>query len=210
MRFRRTIGSTLLAIAVAFAGTSALADGLKIGLVQINQQALFFTQMNAGAQAAADAAGAELVIFNANNDPAKQADAIETYIAGGVDGLVVVAIDVNGVMPSVVDADAAGIPVAAVDAILPEGPQIAQVGVDNELAGQMMAVHLMEYLDGSGSESVDLGIVGALNSFIQNVRQKGFEDGVSGDARITTVGVVDGRNVQENALRAAENLIRRN
>ena len=166
--------------------------------------------MNAGAQAAADAAGAELFIFNANNDPAKQADAIETYIAGGVDGLVVVAIDVNGVMPSIVDADAAGIPVAAVDAILPEGPQIAQVGVDNELAGQSMAVHLMDYLDGRGSESVELGIVGALNSFIQNVRQKGFEDGISGDTRITIVGVVDGRNVQDNALRAAENLITAN
>lgn len=210
MRFRRSIGSTLLAIAVAFVGTSALADGLKIGLVQINQQALFFTQMNAGAQAAADAAGAELVIFNANNDPARQADAIETYIAGGVDGLVVVAIDVNGVMPSIADAHAAGIPVAAVDAILPEGPQIAQVGVDNELAGQLMAVHLMEYLDDNGTESVELGIVGALNSFIQNVRQKGFQDGISGDARITTVGVVDGRNVQDNALRAAENLITAN
>ena len=212
MNFRQTLRSTVLAIAfaVAFASTSVLADELKIGLVQINQQALFFTQMNAGAQAAADAAGAELFIFNANNDPAKQADAIETYIAGGVDGLVVVAIDVNGVMPSIVDADAAGIPVAAVDAILPEGPQIAQVGVDNELAGQSMAVHLMDYLDGRGSESVELGIVGALNSFIQNVRQKGFEDGISGDARITIVGVVDGRNVQDNALRAAENLITAN
>ena len=175
MNFRQTLRSTVLAIAfaVAFASTSVLADELKIGLVQINQQALFFTQMNAGAQAAADDAGAKLFIFNANNDPAKQADAIETYIAGGVDGLVVVAIDVNGVMPSIVDADAAGIPVAAVDAILPEGPQIAQVGVDNELAGQSMAVHLMDYLDGRGSESVELGIVGALNSFIQNVRQKG-------------------------------------
>jgi ribose transport system substrate-binding protein len=212
MNFRQTLRSTVLAItfAFAFASTSVLADELKIGLVQINQQALFFTQMNAGAQAAADAAGAELFIFNANNDPAKQADAIETYIAGGVDGLVVVAIDVNGVMPSIVDADAAGIPVAAVDAILPEGPQIAQVGVDNELAGQSMAVHLMDYLDGRGSESVELGIVGALNSFIQNVRQKGFEDGISGDARITIVGVVDGRNVQDNALRAAENLITAN
>ena len=67
MNFRQTLRSTVLAItfAFAFASTSVLADELKIGLVQINQQALFFTQMNAGAQAAADAAGAELFIFNA-------------------------------------------------------------------------------------------------------------------------------------------------
>ena len=43
----------------------------------------------------------------------------------------------NGIMPAVDQAaDAAGIPVVAVDAILPEdGPQTAQIGVDNEGAG---------------------------------------------------------------------------
>ncbi|MBT5862099.1 MAG: substrate-binding domain-containing protein [Gammaproteobacteria bacterium] len=210
MNFRRTLKSAVLAITIAFAGTSVLAADLKIGLVQINQQALFFNQMNKGAKAAADAAGVELFIFNANNDPGKQADAIETYIAEGVDGLVVVAIDVNGVMPSVIDAAAAGIPVVAVDAILPEGPQKAQVGVDNTLAAKLLATHLIDHLGDSGFEGVELGIVGALNSFIQNVRQKGFEDGISDDSRIKTVGAVDGRNSQDNALRSAENLITAN
>ena len=47
-----------------------------------------------------------------------------------VDGLIVVAIDTNGIMPAVIQAANAGIPVVAVDAILPDGPHIAQVGVD--------------------------------------------------------------------------------
>ena len=76
-------------------------DKPTFALVQINQQALFFNQMNEGAQKAADEAGAKLVIFNANNDPAAQNSAIETYIQQKVDGLVVVAIDVNGIMPAV-------------------------------------------------------------------------------------------------------------
>jgi ribose transport system substrate-binding protein len=104
MNFRQTLKSAVFAITAAFMSTMVFAEELKIGLVQINQQALFFNQMNEGANTAAEAAGVELFIFNANNDPAKQADAIETYIAEGVDGLVVVAIDVNGVMPSVIDA----------------------------------------------------------------------------------------------------------
>ena len=87
--------------------------------------------MNKGAQKAADAAGDNLVIFNANNDPAAQNSAIETYIQERVDGIVVVAIDVNGIMPAVQQAADAGIPVVAIDAILPEGPQKAQIGVDN-------------------------------------------------------------------------------
>ena len=88
-------------------------DKKKFALVQINQQALFFNQMNEGAQKAADAAGVELVIFNANNDPAAQNSAIETYIQEGVDGIAIVAIDVNGIMPAVDQAAAAGIPVVA-------------------------------------------------------------------------------------------------
>ena len=71
--------ATLLGASAALAVTGATAQEAKtFALIQINQQALFFNQMNEGAQAAADAAGVELVIFNANNDPAAQNSAIET------------------------------------------------------------------------------------------------------------------------------------
>ena len=48
-------------------------------------------------------------------------------------------------MPAVEAAAAAGIPVVAVDAILPEGPQKAQIGVDNEAAGEDDGRVLLEY-----------------------------------------------------------------
>lgn len=177
-----------------------------IALVQINQQALFFNQMNEGAQKAADKDGAKLVVFNANNDPAAQNNAIETYVAQKVDALIVVAIDVNGVMPAVKQAADAGIPVLAIDAILPEGPQKAQVGVDNEQAGGLIGKAFVDYVKANGGKA-ELGVVGALNSFIQNLRQKGFEDVVKQDAGVKMVGVVDGRNIQDNAMAAAENLM---
>ena len=137
---------SLLATACAVTVTAlpALAAEPTIALVQINQQALFFTQMNEGAEKKAKELGAKLVIFNANNDPAAQNNAIETYIADKVDGMVVVAIDTNGIVPAVQAAAAAGIPVAAVDAILPPGPQIAQVGVDNEAAGRAIGEHFLK------------------------------------------------------------------
>jgi ribose transport system substrate-binding protein len=182
----------------------------KIALVQINQQALFFNQMNEGAQKAADAAGAELVIFNANNDPAAQNNAIETYVNEKVTGIIVVAIDTNGVMPAVEAADKAGIPVVAVDAILPDGPQKAQIGVDNEAAGRLIGEHFVKYMDANMGGKANLGIVGALNSTIQNIRQKGFEEVVKANPNVTIAGVADGRNVQENALAASENLITAN
>lgn len=196
---------SLIAVAATVLAMTA-ADAQTIALVQINQQALFFNQMNEGAQAAAEEVGAELTIFNANNDPAAQNNAIETYIAQGVDAIIVVAIDVNGVMPAVEQAEAAGIPVLAVDAILPDGPQKAQIGVDNRAAGEMMAAHFLEATGGTA----EVGIVGALNSFIQNIRQEGFEAGIASTDGVSVVGVVDGRNVQDTALTAAENLMTAN
>jgi ribose transport system substrate-binding protein len=199
-------------LALALAGMVVSFGGLKaqeptIALVQINQQALFFNQMNEGATEAAEMAGAELVIFNANNDPAAQNNAIETYIAEGVDAIIVVAIDVNGVMPAVQQADEAGIPVLAVDAILPEGPQKTQIGVDNGGAGGDLGAHFLEYVDSEMGGSAKIGIVGALNSFIQNLRQDGFEEAIAANESVEVAGVVDGRNVQDDALTAAENLM---
>jgi ribose transport system substrate-binding protein len=206
---RKIMLSAAGAALVLLIGT-AQAQEKTIALVQINQQALFFTQMNEGAQKAADAAGVKLVIFNANNDPAAQNNAIETYIQQKVAGIVVVAIDTNGIMPAVNAAAAAGIPVTAVDAVLPAGPQKAQIGVDNEGAGKAMGEFFNKYVADSLGGKAKLGIVGALNSTIQNIRQKGFEDVVKTNAGVANAGVVDGRNVQDSALSAAESLITAN
>jgi ribose transport system substrate-binding protein len=212
MNRRRVVLGTGLALAgsLAFAAQPARAAEPTVALVQINQQALFFTQMNEGAEKKAKELGAKLVIFNANNDPAAQNNAIETYIAQKVDALVVVAIDVNGVMPAVEAAAKAKIPVVAVDAILPKGPQVAQVGVDNAQAGKLIGEHFLKVMKADMGGKAKLGVVGALNSFIQNVRQQGFEEAVKTAPGVTMAGVVDGRNIQDNAMAAAENLMTAN
>jgi ribose transport system substrate-binding protein len=200
----------MAATALSTLGAGAALAENTFALVQINQQALFFNQMNEGAISAGKELGDEVVIFNANNDPAAQNSAIETYIQQGVDGIIVIAIDGNGIMPAVLQAEAAGIPVVAVDAILPEGPQAAQVGVDNGEAAGMMGQFFLDYVQAEMGGEAKVGIVGALNSAIQNLRQAGFEDVVSGADGITMATVVDGRNVQDIALTAAENLITAN
>lgn len=194
------------ALAASLATGPAFAEGKTYALIQINQQALFFNDMNRGAEAAAKETGDTLQIFNANNDPAAQNSAIETYIQQGVDGLIVVAIDVNGIMPAVQQAADAGIPVVAIDAILPDGPHLAQIGVDNEKAGADLGHYFADYVAASGAEA-KIGVVGALNSFIQNVRLKGFEDVAKEVSGVTFVGTVDGQNVQDTAMAAAENLM---
>ena len=203
-------GVAMLAMAGVALSVAGVAQAQSLALVQINQQALFFNQLNDGAMQAAEGAGATLAIFNANNDPAAQNNAVETYIAEGVDGIIVVAIDTNGIMPAVVQAANAGITVVAVDAILPDGPHVSQVGVDNYGAGVDIGQAFLEYMDANMGGSAKIGIVGALNSTIQNVRQKGFEETIGANPNVEVVGVVDGRNIQDNALAASENLLTAN
>ena len=197
----------ILLITVFFAGS---ALGKTLALIQINQQAQFFTEMNKGAKAQAKKKGHKMVIYNANNDPTAQNNAIETYIQQGIDGLIVVAIDTNGIMPAVIQAANAGIPVAAVDAILPDGPQITQVGVNNYGAGVLIANDFLKYVDRNMGGKAKIGIVGALNSTIQNVRQKGFTDTLAKNKNVKIMGIVDGRNISEKAMGAAENLFTAN
>ncbi|MFQ1004101.1 substrate-binding domain-containing protein [Modestobacter sp. SSW1-42] len=178
-------------------------DGpLQVGLVTINLQALFFNQINTAAQAMADGQGVELQVISGNDDSVTQANAIDTLVADGVDAIIVDAIDTEGIKPSVQAADAAGIPVVAVDAIVDDPAVDAQVGTANAEGGAALGEALLEASGGEG----EVGIVGALNSTIQLERQQGFEEAVTGGGM--TIGtVVDGKNVQETAQSAAENLL---
>ena len=201
------LASAILATAVFMGAT---ADATTVALVTINQQALFFNQINDGAKQAADKAGAKLVIFNANNQASAQNSAIEDYIAQKVDGIVLVAIDVNGVKPAITAAKNAGIPVVAIDARIPDGDNAAFIGVDNKGAGEEIGKYFANYVKEKMGGSAKVGIVGALNSFIQNQRLDGFKEAASAGGSVKFLDTVDGQNIQDVALTAAENLMTAN
>lgn len=187
----------------AAAGNDGATDECVIGMTQINQTAAFFTQMNEGAQEAADEAGCELTIANANNDSAKQNSDIESFVSQQVTGLIVVAIDVNGVLPAVNAAKDAGIKVVAIDAELEEGAADTFVGVDNEKAGAEAGQWVV---DQGLADGTSYGVVDARNSFIQNQREDSFR-AVVDEAGAGYTQSVNGDNVQEKAANAAQNLV---
>lgn len=192
-------------------GGEQVAEGGKadLALVTINLEALFFTEMVRGAEKAAKDADASLSVFNANDDPAAQNNAIENYVQQEVDGLMVVAIDVEGIRPALEKAADAGIPVIAIDAIVDSPAVDTQVGVDNAAAAEDMGAFFNEWAQNEGIDSARIGVVSALNSFIQIDRQDAFEATVK-EADHEIVQVVDGKNQQEEAQRASENLFTAN
>ncbi|MFQ6160213.1 substrate-binding domain-containing protein [Sinorhizobium meliloti] len=209
-RTRYLLGcAAAVVMTLSASASSAFADTFAV--VTINQQALFFNQINEGANEAAKAAGVDLIVFNANNVPSAQNDAIETYITQKVDGIILIAIDVNGVKPAITAAKNAGIPVIAIDAQIPEGDNVSFVGVDNTKAGGEIGKFFADYVKNEMSGTAKVGVIGALNSFIQNQRLDGFKAAVEESGqKIEFLNTVDGQNVQDVALSAAENLMTAN
>ncbi|TDC56304.1 sugar ABC transporter substrate-binding protein [Actinomadura sp. KC345] len=174
----------------------------KIGIVPINLQALFFNQIITGAKTVAAQAGAHVQIVNGEDDSTKQANAVDNLVADRYDAIIVDAVDTEGIKPAIRRAKDAGIPVVAVDATVDDPAVSTQVGTANAEGGRQIADALLKISGGGG----EIGVVGALNSTVQNERQKGFTDrATAGGMKIKNV--VDGRNVQENAQTAAENLL---
>ena len=193
-----------LTLAACSGGSTAAPGGTScsIGMTQINQTAVFFTQMNEGATAAAKTAGCTLSIANANNDSAKQNSDIEAFVSQKVNALIVVAIDVNGVLPAVKAARDKGIKVVAIDAKLVDGSVDTFVGVDNASAGGQIGKWVVD----NGLAKGTYGVVDAKNSFIQNQREDAFRKAVDAAGAKYTQSV-SGDNVQEKAATAAQNLL---
>lgn len=184
---------------------TACRTDLKVGLVTINLQALFFNQINTGAQTIADSAGVDLQLVSANDDPLAQVTAVEQFITQEMDAIIILPIDTEGIKPAIDAAAEANIPVVVVDGIV-DSPAIASaVGTANAESSQQLA----EYLATSTETRGEIGIVGALNSTIQLARQKGFIDQAISDG-FAEGTIVDGKNVQETAQSAAENLLTAN
>ncbi|TFD70490.1 substrate-binding domain-containing protein [Cryobacterium sp. Hb1] len=184
---------------------TACRTDLKVGLVTINLQALFFNQINTGAQTIADAAGVDLQLVSANDDPLAQVTAVEQFITQEMDAIIILPIDTEGIKPAIDAAAEANIPVVVVDGIVDSSAIASAVGTANAESSQQLA----EYLATSTKTRGEIGIVGALNSTIQLARQKGFIDQAISDG-FAEGTIVDGKNVQETAQSAAENLLTAN
>jgi ABC-type sugar transport system substrate-binding protein len=127
-----------------------LAASTTIGFSSFYTDTDFFGDIRRGAQEAASTAGVELIALNAYGDPTMQADHLESFIADGVDAIIIVPVDPVAIVPSVEAANAAGIPVLAVDRTATGGMITSLIASDNVAAARMAAEALFDLMGGSG------------------------------------------------------------
>ena len=182
-------------------------EGFTLGLSISTLNNPFFVTLQEGAEEAAQAAGAELVVVDAQDDSAREATNIEDLIQQEVDALLINPTDADAIVPSVQKANEAGIPVFTVDRSAAGGEVVSHIASDNVAGGRMAAEYLCEALGGSGNVVELEGIAGTSAA---RDRGQGFNDYMSSEC--TGVEIVarqtanfnraEGLSVFENILQA--------
>jgi ribose transport system substrate-binding protein len=194
----------LLAL-LSLAAPAVARDTIGLSLSTLNNP--FFVTLRDGARAAADKAGLDLVVLDAQDKADKQVSDLEDLVQRKVRVILVNPTDGAAVVPAIKKANAAGIPVITVDRGASGGSVAFHIASDNVAGGRSAGEYTCKLLGGKGKVVELEGIPG---SSAARDRGKGFNDylkascaGVSVVARQTAnFDRGQGLSVTENVLQA--------
>lgn len=117
----------MLVSMLAFTGCSKKDDKMTIGIAIYSMGADSCVLLVEDAKAAAEEYGWEIMLLDANGDPAVQADQMATLVSAEVDAIILNPTDTTSLLPSIKAANEAGIPVCGV------GMEMDQASMDELL-----------------------------------------------------------------------------
>ena len=205
--------SLLVVVVLILTGiTSAFAEDITIAGI-VFQDDEFMQTLIKGMQDACDDKGAVLVSDNTNNDIAREAELINTYVGQGVSGICIAPLDPTASIATLKTADEAGVPVSTVNMGL-EGVDFLVGGYtsDDKVNGATIGAYAAEWI----KEKYDRPIKIAILHFDHQLpvqsqdRYNGFLDALT-EAGIEFEVVADfGAEKADTALAAANDIITAN
>lgn len=165
----------------SFVPQNALAEGKAIAGI-VFQQDQYFRGIQIGMEKAAEAAGDELLAGNSDSKLEKEAQLIDTYIARGVNAIVMAPLSADASIPALKKARDAGISVVTYGTSV--NSDVAQAAVmssdrDIGISTGKAAAEFMKTLDGGGKVKVGMLAFKALLPEQSNARVVGFLSVVS-------------------------------
>jgi ribose transport system substrate-binding protein len=211
--FRRIAAVTATA-ALILAGTTACgrgsgdeASGPKVVLAISTLNNPFFVELRDGAQAAADEAGVDLYIVDAQNDSATQANQLATATAGSTKAVIVNPVDSDAASASVNALTAANIPVIGVDRTVNDAELTSLVASDNVAGGKQAADELAAAM---GVKGTVISLQGVSGTSASRDRGAGFDEGIAAYPDITVVAEQTANFDRASALDVTTNLLQAN
>lgn len=176
---KKSIVLLVVILALAVATVAGAQDTFKIGYACNNFNDTFQTVIEGYAAAFAEDNGIEFVYADGRDDEMKQMSDIENFIADGVDALVVVAVNPQGVDPIIDKAAEAGIPLVFVNrnpfsaddgSDIPDG--VYYVGSNEIDAGMYQAQYVADKV-GKDAECGYVILMGQLSNTATPLRTEG-------------------------------------
>lgn len=195
---------------------SAAAAGPVIALVPKTLNNPFFIDMQRGAEEAARAAGVTLVVQAAERetDVERQMQIIENLIQRKVSALILAPSGSREIVPVVLKANQADIPVLIVDTRLDAaalqasgGKTVTFIGSDNHEGGKIAGQFAVERLGGQGRVAVLEGIAGHETG---DARVRGFREALQGHAGITIVASQPANWERDQGYTVFQNILQAN
>lgn len=187
---------------------SSAASGAKkvtIGFSVSTQNNPFFVTMANSVKAAAEKAGVNVKIVDAQNDPAKQSNDIADLLQGNISVLIVNPVDSAAVSNSVLAANKAKIPVITIDRASDKGEVAVHIASNNIKGGEMAAEYIVSKL-GEGTPVAELeGIPGASAS---RERGQGFHN--IADKKLKVLAKQSANFDRSQGLTVSENILQAN
>ncbi len=165
-----------LVLTMALGGSSLAAKNpkdVRIACIVKNLVNPFFVSMKQGAEDAAKAYGVNIKVYAPQrpDDVEQQIQIMEDLIQMKVDAMIIVPSDSQGIVPGILRANQAGIPVFVANTRALGGQYMAFAGIDHVLAASTIAKYAAEKVHGKGKVVILEGVPGAQTAID---RKKGF------------------------------------
>jgi len=207
-RHRKTLCAVLLVIMVFTLAGQVSAKQYTVGLIVKNLVNPFWNYMKEGAEEVGRELGVNVITLAPikPDNVEEQIRAMEDLIKRKVDGIVLVPADSNGIIPGVLKANAAGIPVITSNTRAFGGEVVSFVGVENYDAAYSVAMHVAEQLGGKGRVLILEGVPGAQTAID---RKNGFDDALAKYPDIKVLASQPAKFQRAEGMLVMENLIQR-
>lgn len=182
---------------------------ITIGVSVADQKSLFYIAAVDGMKKAAADAGVTLNILSADNDANKQVNQVNDLLTQNVNALIFIAQDATSAAAGVKAANAANVPVIAVDE-KPEagsGQLATYIATDSVKAAKDLCTWLFKKIGGSGDIGILQGVLGA-TAMVQ--RTAGCNQALAANPTIKVVATQSANWDETQGYKAAQNMLQAN
>jgi ABC-type sugar transport system substrate-binding protein len=149
-----------------------MGEPIEVGAMVWNTAISFYSNFIQGQEDAAACYGVDLDLQNGNGDLATEVAVIQQFIAQEKDAIIVTPSDVEGIVPAILQANEAGIPVFAANNRIGEAAEVVSfIGANDVEFGRRQG----EMLVNAVGEEAQVGLIlGALGTSAQLLREEGL------------------------------------